>query len=58
MEAVKDARDYQELGWNFDIQRLECLSLVVKRMKINLCNGLVFVLKEARNDKKKLRLGI
>ena len=52
MEAVKDARDYQELGWNFDIQRLECLSLVVKRMKINLCNGLVFVLKEARNDKK------
>ena len=52
MEAVKDARVHHELGLDLDIHRLECLSHVVKRMKINLCNRQESVLKETRNDKK------
>ena len=52
IEALKDARVYQQLGQNFEISRLECLSHVAKRMKINLCNRQEAVLKEARNDKK------
>ena len=40
IEALKDARVYQQLGEDLDISRLECLSHVAKRMKINLCNGI------------------
>ena len=51
-KALKDARVYQQLGEDLNINRLECFSHVVKRMKINLCNRQKAVLKEARNDKK------
>ena len=52
IEALKDAQVYHQLGVDVEINRLECLSHVVKRMKINLCNRQEAVLKEARNDKK------
>ena len=52
IEALKDARVYQQFGQNLEINRLECLSHVVKKMKINLCNRQKAVLKAARNDKK------
>ena len=51
IEALKDARVYQELGKDLEINRLECLSHVAKK-NINLCNRQNSVLKEARNDKK------
>ena len=52
IEALKDARVYQQLGQDLEINRLECLSHVAKRMKINLCNRQDVLLKQARNDKK------
>ena len=52
IEALKEAQVYQQLGQNFEISRLECLSHVAKRMKINFCHRQEAVLKEARNDKK------
>ena len=36
IEALKDARVYQQLGEDLKINRLECLSHVARRMKINL----------------------
>ena len=38
IKALKDALVYQQLGQDLEINRLECLSHVVKRIKINLCN--------------------
>ena len=52
IEALKYARVYQQLGQELEINRLECLSHVAKRMKINLCNRQDAVLKEARNYMK------
>ena len=47
IQALKEAQVYQQLGQNFEISRLECLSHVAKSMKINLCNRQEPVLKEA-----------
>ena len=46
-EALKDARIYQQLGQDLEINRSECLGHVVKRMKIILSNRQDAVLKEA-----------
>ena len=51
-EALKKADVYAKLGLNLHIDRFECLSHVVKRMKTNLCLRQKAVLKEARTDKK------
>ena len=46
--ALKDAKVYTNFGLDFDIDRLECLSHVLKRMKANLCKRQESVLKDAR----------
>ena len=50
--ALKDAKIYTSFGLDFEIDRLECLSHVLKRMKTNLCKRQESVLKEARTLKK------
>ena len=36
IEAIKDARVYQKLELDLEINRLDCMSHVVKKRKINL----------------------
>ena len=52
IEALKEAQVYKKLGQRYEISWLECLSHVVKMMKINPCNRQEAVLQEDKNDKK------
>ena len=50
--ALKDAKIYTSFGLDLEIDRLECLSHVLKRMETNLCKRQESVQKDARTSKK------